>query len=84
MAPHEYLFVNKDLSSPSLSRNTGCEASLASQVNKHVQQQRFWQKDFGQRTRRERIGIDHFEEIIVPDQHHHPDQVHLMTINSST
>ena len=45
MAPHEYLFVNKDLSSPSLSRNTGCEASLASQVNKHVQQQRFWSKN---------------------------------------
>ncbi|MBA7492482.1 hypothetical protein ES702_03032 [subsurface metagenome] len=42
MAPKDYLFVNKDSRSPSLSRNTGAEASLASRVNKHVQQQRFW------------------------------------------
>lgn len=42
MAPQGFLFVNKHSNSPSLSRNTGCEASLASKVNKHVQQQRFW------------------------------------------
>ncbi|KAK5945326.1 hypothetical protein PMZ80_002530 [Knufia obscura] len=42
MAPQGYLFVNKHSNSPSLSRNTGNEASLASKVNKHVQQQRFW------------------------------------------
>lgn len=42
MAPQGYLFVNKHSNSPSLSRNTGSEASLASKVNKHVQQQRFW------------------------------------------
>lgn len=42
MASKDYLFVNKDSRSPSLSRNTGVEASLASRVNKHVQQQRFW------------------------------------------
>lgn len=37
-----FLFINKDSRSPSLSRNTGSEAALASKVNKHVQQQRFW------------------------------------------
>lgn len=42
MASKDYLFVNKDSRSPSLSRNTGNEAPLASRVNKHVQQQRFW------------------------------------------
>lgn len=42
MASKDYLFINKDSTSPSLSRNTGTEASLASRVNKHVQQQRFW------------------------------------------
>lgn len=42
MASKDYLFINKDSRSPSLSRNTGTEASLASRVNKHVQQQRFW------------------------------------------
>lgn len=42
MAPQNvFLFVNKDSSSPSLSRNTGHEAAIASKINKHVQQQRF-------------------------------------------
>lgn len=42
MAFNGFLFINKDSNSPSLSRNTGSEAALASKVNKHVQQQRFW------------------------------------------
>ncbi|KAK5091641.1 hypothetical protein LTS08_005402 [Lithohypha guttulata] len=42
MVSRGFLFINKDSNSPSLSRNTGSEAALASKVNKHVQQQRFW------------------------------------------
>ena len=60
-----FLFVNKDLNSPSLSRNTGSEAALASKVNKHVQQQRF-RKGVNRKSQSHRVSTSNSTDSSTP------------------